>query len=154
MIPLLRFLVNAPFSIHNLRKSARKHCSFLIAVERDMYALAAPALPFCFNRPIWKRKAVCQAADKAGRREKPVGGGKTGAGVQSGGALQTFRTAVGGRLSGARAETRDLGLLHAAISLLIHYEVRVSPLLLCNSPLTDCPCCVLQSVRTRSQVRA
>src|ERR1700722_6610186 len=41
-----------PLSIHNRRKSAREHCNFLIAAVRVMYALAAPALPFGFIRPM------------------------------------------------------------------------------------------------------
>jgi hypothetical protein len=43
---------HTPFSMHNRRKSAREHCSFLIAAVRVTYALAAPAFPFCFKRPI------------------------------------------------------------------------------------------------------
>ena len=47
--------LGVPFRIHNLRKSAREHWSFLIAAERVTYAFAAPAFPFCFNRPMLVR---------------------------------------------------------------------------------------------------
>ena len=43
---------DAPFNMHNLRKSAKEHCSFFTAAERVMYAFAAPAFPFCFKRPM------------------------------------------------------------------------------------------------------
>jgi hypothetical protein len=41
--------------MQSLRKSAREHCNFLTAAERVTYALAAPALPFCFTRPIYQK---------------------------------------------------------------------------------------------------
>jgi len=33
-------------------KSAKEHWSFFTAAVRVIYALAAPAFPFCFKRPI------------------------------------------------------------------------------------------------------
>lgn len=68
--------------MHNLRKSASEHCSFLTADERVTYALAAPAFPFCFRRPIecweWMGRIgeLRRAEDEEGggrRRLRPIG---------------------------------------------------------------------------------
>lgn len=45
-------LRNAPFRMHSRLKSAKEHCSFLIAEDLVMYAFAAPAFPFVLRRAM------------------------------------------------------------------------------------------------------